>query len=102
MPTLCIRYRLDPSKLDLFEAYAKALPPLVERCGGKFISYYLPTKIAGSTEAAIGLIDFTNLAAYETYREKLQNDADAVAVTKKAAPAILVEDRSFLQRASGA
>jgi hypothetical protein len=27
-------------------AYARALPTPVERCGGEFVAYYLPTKIA--------------------------------------------------------
>jgi hypothetical protein len=101
MPTLCIRYRLDPSKLDLFEAYAKALRPIVERCGGTFVDYYLPTKLAGPTDAALGLIDFPNLDAYETYKSRLAEDAEAVEVTQKAAVAIRSEDRSFLSRADG-
>jgi len=101
MPTLCIRYRLDPSKLDVFEAYAKALRPIVERCGGTFVDYYLPTKLAGPTDAALGLIDFPNLDAYETYKSRLAEDAEAVEVTQKAAVAIQSEDRSFLNRANG-
>ncbi len=101
MPTLCIRYRLDPSKLDVFEAYAKALRPIVERCGGKFVDYYLPTKLAGPTDAALGLIDFPNLDAYETYKSRLAEDAEAVEVTQKAAVAIRSEDRSLLSRANG-
>jgi hypothetical protein len=47
MMTLCIRYTLDANKLSDFEAYARALRQPVERCGGKFVAYYLPTKIAG-------------------------------------------------------
>jgi NIPSNAP/SnoaL-like domain len=101
MPTLCIRYRLDPLKLDVFEAYAKALRPIVERCGGMFVGYYLPTKLAGPTDAALGLIDFPTLEAYETYRIRLAEDAEAVEVTRKAAVAIRGEDRSFLSRAEG-
>jgi hypothetical protein len=51
------------------------LPKPVGRCGGKFVSYYLPTKVAGPTNTALGLIDFPNLATYERYREKLNAPA---------------------------
>jgi uncharacterized protein (DUF1330 family) len=69
MMTLCIRYTLDVSKLADFETYARALQAPVERCGGKFVAYYLPTKIAGPTNTALGLIDFPDLASYERYRK---------------------------------
>ena len=42
------------------------------------MGYYLPTKIAGPTNSALGLIDFPNLAAYEQYRARLLTDPDAV------------------------
>src|SRR5258707_13167858 len=70
MITLCIRYTLDPHKLADFEAYARALGPQIERCGGKAAGYYLPTTLAGPTYTALGLIDFANLAASEEYREE--------------------------------
>jgi hypothetical protein len=100
MLTLCIRYTLAANKLADFEAYARALPQPVERCGGKFVGYYLPTKVAGPTNTALGLIDFPNLAAYERYREQLMSDTDAVECLRRveAAGAILNEDRSFVRR----
>jgi len=100
MLTLCIRYTLDPNKLAEFEAYARTLPKPVERCGGKFIAYYLPTKIAGPTNTALGLIDFPDLAGYERYREKLAADPDGVEALRgvEAAGCILNEDRSFVRR----
>jgi NIPSNAP protein len=100
MFTLSIRYTLDPNKLADFEAYAKALGPAVERCGGKMAGYYLPTKLAGPTNSALGLIDFPDLAAYERYREKLATDREAVEVVRRAdaAGCILGEDRAFLRR----
>lgn len=100
MMTLCIRYTLDANKLADFDVYARALQQPVERCGGKLVSYYLPTKVAGPTNIAFGLIDFPNLAAYEHYREKLLSDADAVACLRQAETAgcILSEDRSFVRR----
>ena len=99
MITLSIRYTLDPYKLADFEAYARALGPQIERCGGKVAGYYLPTKFAGPTNAALGLIDFANLAAYEAYREKLAADPEAVENLRRAEAArcILNEDRSFIR-----
>jgi hypothetical protein len=100
MMTLCIRYTLDANKLADFEAYARALPAPVERCGGKIAGYYMPTKIAGPINTALGLIDFPDLAAYERYREQLMSDTEAVACLRRAEAAgcILNEDRSFVRR----
>jgi len=100
MMTLCIRYTLDASKLADFEAYAQSLRKPIERCGGTYVDYFLPTKIAGPTNSALGLIDFPTLAAYEAYRAELLSDPDAVACLRRAETAgcILNEDRSFLRR----
>ena len=100
MITLCIRYTLDANKLADFEAYARSLAAPVERCGGKYVGYYLPTKLAGPTNMASGLIDFPNLAAYERYRERLAADPGAVESLRRAdaAGCILNEDRSFMRR----
>lgn len=101
MMTLCIRYTLDANKIADFEAYAQALRGPVDRCGGKFVAYCLPTKIAGPTNMAFGLIDFPDLAAYERYRGKLLTDAEGVECLRRAEAAgcILCEDRSFVRRA---
>jgi hypothetical protein len=100
MLTLCIRYTLDANKLADFEAYAQALRKPIERCGGIYVGYYLPTKIAGLTNTALGLIDFPNLAAYEDYRARLLKDPDGVECLRRAEAAgcILVEDRAFVRR----
>ena len=100
MLTLCIRYTLDANKLADFAVYAKALRAPVERCGGRYVDYYLPTKVAGPTNTALGLIDFPSLAAYEAYRAELLTDPEAVACLRRAEAAgcILNEDRSFLRR----
>jgi hypothetical protein len=100
MMTLCIRYTLDANKLADFETYAHSLRKPIERCGGIFVDYYLPTKVAGPTNAALGLIDFENLAAYEQYRAKLLADPDAVECLRRAEAAgcILNEDRAFVRR----
>jgi hypothetical protein len=100
MLTLCIRYTLDANKLADFEAYAQALRTPIERCGGIYAGYYLPTKIAGPTNAALGLIDFLDLAAYERYRARLATDPDGVECLRRAEAAgcILNEDRAFVRR----
>jgi hypothetical protein len=102
MITLCIRYTIDPNKLADFEAYAKALPRPVARCGGKVAHYYLPTKFAGPTNVAFGFIDFASLAAYEAYREKLAADPDNIEAARRAnaAGCILNEERSFVRAAT--
>jgi hypothetical protein len=98
--TLCIRYTIDANKLADFEAYARALPQPVERCGGKFVAYYLPTKIAGPTNSACGLIDFPDLASSQRYREQLMADPDGSESLRRveAAGCILNEERSFVRR----
>jgi hypothetical protein len=102
MITLSIRYTLDINKLADFESYARALRRPIERCGGICVAYYLPTKIAGSTNTALGLIDFPTLAAYEQYREKLMSDPDGIECLRRveASGCILNEDRSFILRVS--
>jgi hypothetical protein len=102
MLTLSIHYTLNPAKLADFEAYARGVAGPIERCGGKVVGYFAPTKFAGPTNAALSLIDFPSLAAYERYREALAADPEHTEVAKRAAQAgvILVEDRSFVQRVS--
>jgi hypothetical protein len=103
MPTLCIRYKINPNRLSDFEAYARNWPKPIERGGGKLIGYFLPTKLAGRTDSAIALIDFPSLAAYEEYRGRLMEDPDAkqnVAQAERSG-CILLEDRSFLKWVGG-
>ncbi|HLI10823.1 MAG TPA: NIPSNAP family protein [Alphaproteobacteria bacterium] len=99
MIVCCIRYTLDPRRLADFERYATTWPPIIARCGGELIGYFLPKE--GANNFALALIEFDSLAAYERYREKLAADADAKENLAHAARTgcILVEDRSFLRRA---
>lgn len=99
MITCCIQYTLDPHALEAFEEYATRWPPIVERCGGKLLGYYLPKE--GATNFALAMIDFDSLADYEQYRAKLAADPDARrnVADVAAARAILAESRSFLRRA---
>jgi hypothetical protein len=100
MITLCIQYQIDQNKLADFEAYARAWPEPIKRCGGDLIGYFLPTKLAGSTNTALALIRFKDLTAYQRYREALVKDPDAVANVKRieASGCIFIENRSFLQQ----
>jgi hypothetical protein len=100
MITLQIRYTLDIAKIADFEAYAKALLEPIARCGGSNAQYYLSTKIAGPTNQALALIDFSDLASYERYRANLLSDAGAVECLRRVetSGAILNEDRSFIRR----
>ena len=99
MITCCIRYTLDPHGIEAFETYARAWPPIIARCGGELIGYFLPKE--GANNFALALIEFSSLAAYETYRENLAADEDAKVNVghAKATRCILVEERSFLRKA---
>ena len=98
MITCCIRYTLDPYKIDDFEAYAKTWPPIIARCGGKLIGYFLPKE--GANNLALALIELESLGAYESYRAKLAQDEEAGKnfALAKSTRCILVEERSFLRR----
>jgi len=100
MITLCIRYTIDQNQYQNFEAYARAWPDIIRRCGGDLVGYFHPTKLAGPTNTALALINFANLEAYEKYRDRLGNDPDAAAnVTEiEKSGCIRNEERSFLRR----
>lgn len=99
MITCCIQYTLDPRQVEAFADYARRWPPVIERCGGDLVGYYLPKE--GANNFALALIDFGSLADYEIYRRRLAEDPEAQANVARARQAgcILVESRSFLQRA---
>src|SRR2546421_10971659 len=98
MITCCIQYTLDPHRIEDFEKYAKTWPPIIERCGGDLIGYYLPKE--GANNFALAMISFESLAEYEKYRARLAEDPDARANVAHARDTrcILVEDRSFLRK----
>jgi hypothetical protein len=100
MITLSIRYTIDARKRQDFERYARALGGIIPRCGGDLVGYWLPTKLAGPTNSALALINFSTLAAYEQYRERLAKDNDNIDSVRQAdeSGCILVEDRAFLER----
>lgn len=98
MITRCIRYAFDPHRIVEFERYAVTWPPIIARCGGALVGYFLPKE--GPNNFALALIEFDSLAAYEHYREALRADPEAqenVAHARRA-QCIQVEDRCFLRR----
>jgi hypothetical protein len=75
MITCCIQYTVDPHRIDDFEKYAAAWPPIIERNGGGLVGYYLPKE--GANDFALALINFQSLADYERYRARLAEDPEA-------------------------
>ena len=98
MITCCIRYTLDPHKIVDFEQYAATWPPIIARCGGALVGYFLPKEDANNF--ALALIEFDGLAEYERYRETLRGDPEARESFDRAmrTKCIQVEDRCFLRR----
>lgn len=96
--TVFIRYRLDPFKRELFEAYARRWLEIIPAGGGDLVGYWMPHE--GTNDIAWGIISFESLAAYEAYRARLKADA-AGAENFRFAEAerfILAEERSFLRQ----
>lgn len=98
MITCCIRYTLDPHRIEDFEEYARRWTPIIARCGGNLLGYFLPKE--GANNFALALVEFESLAAYEVYRERLRGDPDARANFARARDTrcVLVEERQFMRR----
>lgn len=100
MYTLCIRYTLDPNRLQHFRTYVERELEAIRNAGGAKVGYWLPTDYAGPTNIAYGLIDFQTLASYEQYRGVLASDplhkrnADALV----GSGVILNMERSIIER----
>ncbi|MGD0369640.1 MAG: NIPSNAP family protein [Acidobacteriaceae bacterium] len=95
--TCFIRYQIDPFQKEAFRKYAEKWGRIIPRCGGHLVGYFLPHE--GTNDIAWGLIAFESLAAYEAYRARLRNDAEArenfaMAETQRL---ILREERTFLE-----
>ena len=95
--TCFIRYEIDPFKKNQFIAYAENWARIIPRLGGHLLGYFVPHE--GSNYEAWGLISFSSLAAYEAYRQRLREDAEAVANFAFANQErfILKEERTFPQ-----
>ena len=74
MVTCTLTYRIDPARLEAFEAYARAWIALVPRFGGVHHGYFLPHE--GPSDVAHAAFSFPSLAAYEQYRTASRSDAD--------------------------
>jgi NIPSNAP len=98
MITAFIRYQLDPFKRGEFEEYARKWLKIIPKCGGKLVGYWMPHE--GTNNIAYGLISFESLAAYESYRARLQSDAEGAANFELAQRGrfILSEERTFLRQ----
>ena len=98
MSLVCfIRYDIDPFQRAAFKFYAETWAGIIPRCGGHLIGYFLPHE--GTNDVAWGLIRIESLAAYESYRSRLKQDAAAqenfaFAQTHRF---IVREERTFLE-----
>src|SRR5438067_2885066 len=75
MITCVIRYQIDPFQRDAFAEYARNWGRIIPECGGHLVGYFLPYE--GTNDVAWGLIAFTSLAAYESYRARLKANPHA-------------------------
>ena len=96
--TCFIRYQLDPFKRAQFEEYSRRWLNIIPRCGGELVGYFMPHE--GTNNIAFALISFESLAAYEAYRARLRQDAEAAANFNFAEENkfILAEERTFLRK----
>jgi hypothetical protein len=51
--TCFLRYVIDPSKIPEFETFGRVWIPLVERFGGRYHGYFLPSESASNVALAI-------------------------------------------------
>lgn len=95
--TCFIRYQIDPFQRDAFRTYAENWGRIIPRCGGELIGYFLPHE--GTNDVAWGLVSFESLAAYESYRARLKDDAEGRAnfELSRSRRFILREERTFLE-----
>ena len=91
------RYQIDPYERDAFKEYATNWGRIIPRCGGHLIGYFLPHE--GTNDVGWGLIAFESLAAYEAYKARLKDDADAREnfASAQRKRFILREERNFVE-----
>jgi NIPSNAP protein len=99
--TCFIRYEIDPFQRDAFREYAGNWAPIIPRCGGDLVGYFLPHE--GTNDVAWGLIACDSLAAYEAYRARLKADPEGRAnfAFAQSRRLILRERRTFLETVAG-
>lgn len=98
MITCFIRYEIDPSRHDAFEAYARGWNEAIPRCGAELFGYFAPHE--GSATTAYGVYSLPSLAAYEEYRKNLHADPAGREnfLFARKERFILREDRLFLRK----
>lgn len=96
-----IRYQIDPLQKDGFRKYAENWGRIIPRCGGRLLGYFLPHE--GTNDIAWGLIGFDSLAAYESYRNRLRTDGEALEnfALAERMRLILREERNFVEAVDG-
>jgi NIPSNAP len=102
MSIVCfIRYDIDPFQRAEFRTYAQTWARIIPRCGARLVGYFLPHE--GTNHVAWGLIELESLAAYESYRARLKEDAEARAnfAFAQTRRFILREERTFLEAVDG-
>lgn len=99
--TCIIRYQIDPFQRDGFRKYAENWGPIIPRCGGQLLGYFLPFE--GTNDVAWALISFDSLASYEAYRARLRSDQEALENFAMAQNQrlILREERNFIEVVDG-
>lgn len=99
--TCVIRYQIDPFQREAFRKYAENWGKIIPRCGGHLVGYFLPHE--GTNDIGWGLIAFDSLASYELYKQRLREDAEAIANFEFARSnrIILREERNFVEVVDG-
>lgn len=102
MLTCFIRYQIDPLQRDEFKLYAETWGPIIPRCGGHLLGYFLWPP-SGSEAVAWGLIGFSGMHEYDAYRERLRADPEARANFAFAQQRLFIlrEDRTFYETIDG-
>ena len=97
MVTCCVKYVIDPYKIEQFEEYARLWPPIVVRMGGIHHGYFLPGE--GANNIALALFSFPSLAAYEEYRRSMTQDPESQSAfeLEKRNRSILSYERTFMR-----
>jgi NIPSNAP len=99
--TCVIRYQIDPFQKEGFRKYAENWGRIIPRCGGRLVGYFMPWE--GTNDVAWAVIGFDSLAAYEAYRARLREDAEAVEnfAMAERTRLILREERNFVETVEG-
>ena len=101
MITCYLRYEVPLGKLAEFEAYGRMWIELVPRFGGIHHGYFLPSE--GASDIALAMFSFPSLAAYESYRHQMADDAECQAALdlEKRNRSIVSYERSFMRPVLG-